>query len=69
MRLPLLALLANGPAHGYELKQAMEQQFGSVLPPLNAGRSTRRSRAWSATGWWTTTRSRRTGGRTSASTS
>src|SRR5215218_513696 len=37
MRHPLLALLANGPAHGYELKQAMEQQFGSVLPPLNAG--------------------------------
>ena len=37
MRFPLLALLANGPAHGYELKQAMEQRFGSVLPPLNAG--------------------------------
>ena len=37
MRFPLLALLANGPAHGYELKQAMEQQFGLVLPPLNAG--------------------------------
>ena len=37
MRMPLLALLANGPAHGYELKQALEQRFGSVLPPLNAG--------------------------------
>src|SRR4051794_32456147 len=37
MRHPLLALLATGPAHGYELKQALEQQFGSVLPPLNAG--------------------------------
>ena len=37
MRFPLLALLANGPAHGYELKQALEQRFGSVLPPLNAG--------------------------------
>src|SRR5689334_3966968 len=37
MRFPLLALLATGPAHGYELKQAMEQRFGSVLPPLNAG--------------------------------
>ena len=37
MRFPLLALLANGPAHGYELKRAMEQQFGAVLPPLNAG--------------------------------
>jgi DNA-binding PadR family transcriptional regulator len=37
MRFPLLALLANGPAHGYELKSAMEQRFGAVLPPLNAG--------------------------------
>ena len=37
MRFPLLALLADGPAHGYELKQAMEQRFGSVLPPLNTG--------------------------------
>jgi DNA-binding PadR family transcriptional regulator len=37
MRSPLLALLANGPAHGYELKLAMEQRFGAVLPPLNAG--------------------------------
>ena len=37
MRFPLLALLAQGPAHGYELKQALEQRFGAVLPPLNAG--------------------------------
>jgi DNA-binding PadR family transcriptional regulator len=37
MRFPLLALLANGPAHGYELKTAMEQRVGAVLPPLNAG--------------------------------
>jgi DNA-binding PadR family transcriptional regulator len=37
MRFPLLALLASGPAHGYELKQALELRFGSVLPPLNAG--------------------------------
>src|SRR3954449_9316530 len=37
MRFPLLALLASGPAHGYELRQALEQRFGSVLPPLNAG--------------------------------
>ena len=37
MRFPLLALLAQGPAHGYELKQALEQRFGTVLPPLNAG--------------------------------
>jgi DNA-binding PadR family transcriptional regulator len=37
MRFPLLALLAAGPAHGNELKQALEQRFGTVLPPLNAG--------------------------------
>src|ERR1700712_2104043 len=37
MPFPLLALLPAGPAHGYELKQALEQRFGSVLPPLNAG--------------------------------
>src|SRR5918995_1106129 len=37
MRFPLMALLADAPAHGYELKQALEQRFGSVLPPLNTG--------------------------------
>ena len=37
MKHPFLALLAAGPAHGYELKQALEQRFGSALPPLNAG--------------------------------
>ena len=37
MRYPFLALLAGGPAHGYELKQALEQRFGDALPPLNAG--------------------------------
>src|ERR1700754_5004337 len=37
MRFPLLALLATGPAHGYELKAAMEQRFGAGRPPLNAG--------------------------------
>jgi DNA-binding PadR family transcriptional regulator len=37
MRHPFLALLASGPAHGYELKQALEERFGSTLPPLNAG--------------------------------
>jgi DNA-binding PadR family transcriptional regulator len=34
---PFLALLAAGPAHGYELKQALEQRLGATLPPLNAG--------------------------------
>ena len=37
MRYPFLALLASGPAHGYELRQALEQRFGDALPPLNAG--------------------------------
>jgi hypothetical protein len=33
--------------HGYELKQTLEHEFGQLLPALNAGRSTRHSRAWS----------------------
>ena len=37
MKFPFLALLASGPAHGYELKQELEQRFGSALAPLNAG--------------------------------
>ncbi|HEY7731802.1 MAG TPA: helix-turn-helix transcriptional regulator [Gaiellaceae bacterium] len=37
MRYPFLALLASGPAYGYELKQALEQRFGAALAPVNAG--------------------------------
>ncbi|MGW6564864.1 PadR family transcriptional regulator [Streptomyces sp. NPDC054975] len=37
MRLPLLALLAKGPAHGYELKQELEQLLGAAYPPTNVG--------------------------------
>lgn len=37
MRLPLLALLAKEPAHGYELKQALEQIFGTAYPQPNIG--------------------------------
>ncbi|MEU3186691.1 PadR family transcriptional regulator [Streptomyces sp. NPDC006923] len=37
MRLPLLALLAKGPAHGYELKQSLETLFGSAYPQPNVG--------------------------------
>ncbi|MCT9929047.1 PadR family transcriptional regulator [Planotetraspora sp. A-T 1434] len=37
MRLPLLALLAKEPAHGYELKQALEVTFGSAYPSPNIG--------------------------------
>jgi DNA-binding PadR family transcriptional regulator len=33
----LLALLAKEPAHGYELKQALEQIFGSAYPSPNIG--------------------------------
>ncbi|WP_331728368.1 PadR family transcriptional regulator [Streptomyces sp. NBC_01176] len=37
MRLPLLALLARGPAHGYEMKQDLEQLLGSAYPQPNIG--------------------------------
>ncbi|MGW7672878.1 PadR family transcriptional regulator [Streptomyces sp. NPDC054775] len=37
MRFPLMALLAKGPAHGYELKQALEARLGSAYPQLNIG--------------------------------
>lgn len=37
MRLPLLALLAKGPAHGYELKQSLEKLFGAAYPQANVG--------------------------------
>lgn len=37
MRYAFLALLARAPAHGYELKQAFEETFGDVWPPLNFG--------------------------------
>lgn len=37
MRLPLLALLSKGPAHGYELKQDLEQLLGAAYPQPNVG--------------------------------
>jgi DNA-binding PadR family transcriptional regulator len=37
MRELFLALLSGEHAHGYELKRALEQEFGSLLPALNAG--------------------------------
>lgn len=37
MRNALLAVLARGPAHGYELKQAIEGVFGGAWPPINIG--------------------------------
>ena len=37
MRHAFLVLLAGGPAHGYELKLALEQRFGDLVPPVNAG--------------------------------
>lgn len=37
MREMLLALLAKEPAHGYELKQAIEQTFGNAYPSPNIG--------------------------------
>ena len=37
MRHAVLALLADAPAHGYEIKRALEERFGTVIAPLNAG--------------------------------
>ena len=37
MRLPLLALLAKEPAHGYELRNLLEQTFGQAYPSPNIG--------------------------------
>jgi len=37
MRELILALVGGERAHGYELKQALEQEFGDLLPALNAG--------------------------------
>jgi len=37
MRHAVLALLAEEPAHGYEIKRGLEERFGSVVAPLNAG--------------------------------
>lgn len=37
MRPVLLALLAKEPAHGYELKRALEQTFGDAYPSPNIG--------------------------------
>jgi DNA-binding PadR family transcriptional regulator len=37
VRLPLLALLAKEPAHGYELAARLEQVFGQAYPSPNIG--------------------------------
>ncbi|UCC16117.1 MAG: PadR family transcriptional regulator [Dehalococcoidales bacterium] len=37
MRYPILAILAEKPAHGYELKQVYDDKFGAVWPPINVG--------------------------------
>jgi DNA-binding PadR family transcriptional regulator len=37
MRMPLLALLAKEPAHGYELKSQLELIFGEAYPSPNIG--------------------------------
>ena len=37
MRNAILALLAAGPAYGYELKQVLDRMFGAVWPPINIG--------------------------------
>ena len=37
MRVVFLALLASGPAHGYELKRRYDALFGAVWDPINVG--------------------------------
>jgi DNA-binding PadR family transcriptional regulator len=37
MKQLFLALLSGDGTHGYELKQAFEEEFGSLLPAMNAG--------------------------------
>lgn len=37
MRFVFLALLASGPAHGYELKRRYDGLFGAVWGPINIG--------------------------------
>jgi DNA-binding PadR family transcriptional regulator len=37
MRELFLALLAGERGYGYELKQALQQEFGDLLPAMNAG--------------------------------
>ncbi len=37
MRNILLALLVEGPRHGYELRGALEQCFGPLMPSINPG--------------------------------
>jgi Predicted transcriptional regulators len=37
VRMQLLALLADGPAHGYELKQDLERLLGAAYPQPNVG--------------------------------
>jgi DNA-binding PadR family transcriptional regulator len=37
MRYPVLALLSGAPAHGYEIRRGLEERFGAVIKPLNAG--------------------------------
>jgi DNA-binding PadR family transcriptional regulator len=37
MRNAVLAVLAEQPAHGYEIKRGLEERFGSVIAPVNAG--------------------------------
>ena len=37
MKYPILALLEDSPAHGYELKSAFERRFGEVWGAINIG--------------------------------
>jgi DNA-binding PadR family transcriptional regulator len=37
VRMPILALLAKEPAHGYELRSRLQRIFGEVYPMPNIG--------------------------------
>lgn len=37
MKYAILALIASGVDHGYDLKNAFEERFGGVWPPVNVG--------------------------------
>ena len=51
MREVLLALLHKEPAHGYELKGAIESMFGEVWPAVNVGQIYSTLGRWSGPGW------------------
>ena len=48
MREVFLALLAGAGSHGYEIKRALEEEFGSEMPALNSGQLYSTLARWTA---------------------